>query len=291
MMGGSGRVMSMLGVPARSIAQRSCSSGTAHPGTAIAAACKFLSPFHTPSRHSSFGSRSRSTEEHIRMLIRKEAQTRWRPKIKKGQDVPFESTKAYSKQPGSCAASYETDSDKSSWIYLGECQPPLVKSHHQPTYRDQAGYDPATPHMFAIIHAKNRQYKVTKSDVMTMDHMPDVNIGDDIIFRNALMVGTPHNTVLGRPLVPGVEVHCHVTEHTVMKDQIIFKKKRRKGYKKFRLHRQIITVLYVTDIKYSGFDGLPGEPALLTEDEAKAKAAAAAAAVISQPKPTYRLAN
>lgn len=64
-----------------------------------------------------------------------------------------------------------------------------------------------------------------------------------------LLVGSRHKTVVGRPVVPDASVTALVEEQTLDAKVLVFKKKRRKGYKKTQGHRRQITVLRVQGVE------------------------------------------
>jgi len=150
---------------------------------------------------------------------------------------------------------YYDDPEISSFAFYKRPTEPHFVHHPQPAVRSDrrmTTFDEEN-RLFAVMHIKNRQFKVTPGDLVTVDELRHLPVGEDIILRNALMVGGVHETVIGQPLVPAVEVHAHVREHTALADQIIFKMKRRKGYKRLNKHRQRVTILEINDIKYDGF--------------------------------------
>jgi large subunit ribosomal protein L21 len=65
------------------------------------------------------------------------------------------------------------------------------------------------------------------------------------------MVGHKDFTILGRPHVDFCKVRCSVVEQTMSEKILVFKKKRRKGYKKSQGHKQTMTILQVDGIEYS----------------------------------------
>ena len=67
-------------------------------------------------------------------------------------------------------------------------------------------------------------------------------------YNDVLLIGTKDQTIVGRPLIPNAKVIATVEEQTRDKKLIVFKKKKRKGYKKKQGHRSYITVLRINDI-------------------------------------------
>src|SRR5690606_21183651 len=108
--------------------------------------------------------------------------------------------------------------------------------------------------------------------------------GDAVTFENVLMVGNGAEVTLGAPLVEGALVAGEVVEQFRDKKVIVFKKKRRQGYRRKNGHRQELTLVRITEIltggaKPSGKKAAPKKAAKpaekATEDKAAAKPAKA----------------
>jgi large subunit ribosomal protein L21 len=101
--------------------------------------------------------------------------------------------------------------------------------------------------MFAVVEIAGRQYKVAPQDtiaVPTLHEQP----GTKLRFDRVLLVGDDSGMAIGRPLVQGATVEGKVLEHGKMDKVIVFKKKRRKGYRVRRGHRQGFTQVEITNI-------------------------------------------
>ncbi|EDO38433.1 predicted protein [Nematostella vectensis] len=94
-----------------------------------------------------------------------------------------------------------------------------------------------------------RQFKITVNDTITINRI-DAEMGNKIRLEKVLLVGGENFTVIGRPLLERdlVTIFATVIEKTKTAKVIVFKKKRRKGYKRTRGHRQDITVLRINSI-------------------------------------------
>lgn len=103
--------------------------------------------------------------------------------------------------------------------------------------------------MFAVVQVGGKQYKVTPGDFIKVERIQE-DVGISLHLNKVLLVGTKTNTAIGRPLVGGAKILVTVEQHPKAKKVIVFKKKRRKGYKKWKGHQQLYTVLYVDDILY-----------------------------------------
>ncbi len=132
--------------------------------------------------------------------------------------------------------------------------------------------------MFAVIKTGGKQYKVAIDDIIRVEKLDGAE-GASIELRDVLMVGDGGKVTVGTPMVDGAVVSAQVVEQTRAAKIIVFKKKRRKDYKRTRGHRQELTVLKVTNISPDGKKGA-AEPKVKTEakDEAKTPAKTAPAA-------------
>jgi large subunit ribosomal protein L21 len=102
--------------------------------------------------------------------------------------------------------------------------------------------------MFAVIKTGGKQYKVAKNDVILVEKL-EVEAGQDVTFSEILMVGEDSNLKVGAPLVQGASVLAKVLDQAQADKVLIFKKNRRHTYRRKRGHRQLQTVLRITDIK------------------------------------------
>jgi large subunit ribosomal protein L21 len=103
--------------------------------------------------------------------------------------------------------------------------------------------------MYAVIKTGGKQYRVGNGDVIKVERL-DGEVGDKIAFDQVLMVGGAGDGVvqIGSPLVAGGQVTAEVLEQARAPKIIVFKKKRRKNYRRKRGHRQLQTVLRIQDI-------------------------------------------
>ena len=102
--------------------------------------------------------------------------------------------------------------------------------------------------MFAVIKTGGKQYKVAKNDVILVEKL-EAEAGADVTFGEILMVGEDSNLKVGAPLVKGASVVAKVLDQAQADKVLIFKKHRRHNYRRKRGHRQLQTVLRITDIK------------------------------------------
>ena len=84
--------------------------------------------------------------------------------------------------------------------------------------------------MYAIVEMAGQQFKVAK-DQKVFVHRLDSNEGDAVIFDNVLLIDDNGAITIGAPAIDGASVQAKVLRHLKGDKVIIFKKKRRKGYK------------------------------------------------------------
>lgn len=101
--------------------------------------------------------------------------------------------------------------------------------------------------MYAVIRTGGKQYRVSAGDVIEVERLPG-DEGGTITFDQVLMVGGEGKEAVGAPLVAGASVTATLLEQMRAPKVIIFKKRRRKGYRRKKGHRQELSVLRVTGI-------------------------------------------
>ena len=105
--------------------------------------------------------------------------------------------------------------------------------------------------MFAVIRTGGKQYKVAKDDVISVEKLAG-EPGGTIEFGEVLMIGAGSEVATGTPLLAGASVAATVVEQTRAPKIIVFKKQRRKNYRRKKGHRQHQTVLRITEIRGAG---------------------------------------
>ncbi len=105
--------------------------------------------------------------------------------------------------------------------------------------------------MYAVIKTGGKQYKVAKDDVILVEKLPG-DAGATIELDEVLIVGDGKSQTVGAPLVAGAHVAATVLEQTRGDKIIVFKKKRRKDYRRKAGHRQDLTALRITGIHTGG---------------------------------------
>ena len=100
--------------------------------------------------------------------------------------------------------------------------------------------------MYAIIKTGGKQYKVQAGDILQVEKL-DQDLGSEFSISEILMIGGDKAHV-GTPLVKNASVTVVVTKQAKTKKVIVFKKKRRQGYRKFGTHKQFFTELFIKSI-------------------------------------------
>jgi large subunit ribosomal protein L21 len=100
---------------------------------------------------------------------------------------------------------------------------------------------------YAVIRTGGKQYQVSTGTLLRVEKI-DGNVGDSIELADVLAVFDGDNIKIGQPTVEGASVSAKIVEQGKAKKVVVFKKKRRKGYRVKRGHRQLYTALEVGDI-------------------------------------------
>ncbi|MGI9535758.1 MAG: 50S ribosomal protein L21 [Desulfocapsaceae bacterium] len=101
--------------------------------------------------------------------------------------------------------------------------------------------------MYAIIKTGGKQYQVSAGDRLMVEKL-EGNIGDSIELSEVLLVADGDAVTVGKPVVDGAKVVATITEQGKHRKIKVFKKKRRKGYRLMKGHRQPYTGLKIADI-------------------------------------------
>ena len=101
--------------------------------------------------------------------------------------------------------------------------------------------------MYAIVEIAGQQFKVEK-DQKYFVHQLEGKPGSNITFENVLLLDDKGKVTVGSPSVNGIQVTAKIEQHLLGDKVIVFKKKRRKGYKVKNGHRQRLTEITVQEI-------------------------------------------
>ncbi|MBE8725412.1 50S ribosomal protein L21 [Flavobacterium hungaricum] len=135
--------------------------------------------------------------------------------------------------------------------------------------------------MYAIVEIAGQQFKVSKDLKVYVNRLANEE-GSKISFDKVLLLDDNGSVTLGAPAIEGASVEAKVLQHLKGDKVIVFKKKRRKGYKKRNGHRQYLTQIVIEGITAAGGTkkaaakkAVVAEEAPATEEAPKAKKAAA----------------
>ena len=122
--------------------------------------------------------------------------------------------------------------------------------------------------MYAIIQTGGKQYRVRPGDVIRVEKL-DHKLGSEFELTDVLLVGGEKQNI-GTPTVKNAKVTLVVTKQTKDRKVIIFKKKRRQGYRRFKTHRQPFTELFVKAIVMDGQSAkADSEPNIVDVDQVR----------------------
>jgi large subunit ribosomal protein L21 len=101
--------------------------------------------------------------------------------------------------------------------------------------------------MYAIVRTGGKQYQVACGDQLRVEKL-DGNVGDNIDLNDVLMIVSEGDVEIGQPVLENAKVVAKIAEQGKAKKIIVFKKKRRKGYRLRNGHRQSYTALKIEEI-------------------------------------------
>ena len=127
--------------------------------------------------------------------------------------------------------------------------------------------------MYAIVDIAGQQFKVEK-DQQIFVHRLEVKEGSKVDFEKVLLIDNSGKVNVGAPVIKGAKVTAKVLDHLKGDKVIVFKKKRRKGYKVKNGHRQYLTKLEILKIDEKAAAKKATAKKSETKTKAKLKAAA-----------------
>lgn len=101
--------------------------------------------------------------------------------------------------------------------------------------------------MYAIIETGGKQYRVEAGSIIQVERLPG-DVGGVVNLDQVRLVHGDAGLVIGQPLVQGATVTAEIVRHGRTRSITVFKKKRRKNYRRTRGHRQGFTKLLVKEI-------------------------------------------
>lgn len=127
--------------------------------------------------------------------------------------------------------------------------------------------------MYAIVDIAGQQVKVEKGQKILV-HRLEGEKGSKVGFDKVLLITDEGNTFVGNPLLDGARVDALILDHVKGDKVFVFKKKNRKGFKRFNGHRQYLSLLEIEEIVEKG-----AKPKKETRKKEKKETAEAAAEV------------
>lgn len=101
--------------------------------------------------------------------------------------------------------------------------------------------------MYAVIRTGGKQYKVQENQILKVEKLEGTE-GSEIEFNDVLLYSDGETITMGTPVVDNAVVRAHVVEQGRGRKQLVFKYKRRKGYRKMQGHRQEYTQIKIASI-------------------------------------------
>ncbi|MCL1615732.1 50S ribosomal protein L21 [Bacteroides sp. ET71] len=103
--------------------------------------------------------------------------------------------------------------------------------------------------MYAIVEIQGQQFKAEAGKKLFVHHMQNAENGATVEFDRVLLVDKDGVITVGVPTVEGAKVVCEVVSPLVKGDKVlVFHKKRRKGYRKLKGHREQFTELTIKEV-------------------------------------------
>ena len=131
--------------------------------------------------------------------------------------------------------------------------------------------------MYAVIKTGGKQYRVAANDKILIEKL-EGSAGDQVTFTDVLLVANGGSVDIGAPLVSGATVMGEIAAQEKADTVYIFKKRRRKHYRRRNGHRQLLTSVTITDILTGG-----AKPAAKAPIEKKAEKPEVAPVAVAAP--------
>jgi large subunit ribosomal protein L21 len=101
--------------------------------------------------------------------------------------------------------------------------------------------------MFAVIQTGGKQYVVKEGDQLNVEKL-DVEVGQTVLFDRVLLIEEGERTLIGTPALESAVVKAQVVENFRDDKILVFKKKRRKQFRRTHGHRQSLTKVAIVKI-------------------------------------------
>lgn len=104
--------------------------------------------------------------------------------------------------------------------------------------------------MYAIVEIAGQQFKVAEDEKVYVHRLKEAE-GSQVVFDKVMLLKDDNQITIGAPVIQGVEVSAKILSHLKGDKITVFKKKRRKGYKKKNGHRQYLSQIQIERIDAS----------------------------------------
>ncbi|MGV8081642.1 MAG: 50S ribosomal protein L21 [Syntrophales bacterium] len=101
--------------------------------------------------------------------------------------------------------------------------------------------------MYAVIQTGGKQHRVSEGDVLAVEKIEGQK-GDAVVFSEVLLVSKEEDVRIGQPFVEGAKVVGEIVAQEKGPKIVVFKMKRRKGFRKKTGHRQLLTRMKIKEI-------------------------------------------
>jgi large subunit ribosomal protein L21 len=136
--------------------------------------------------------------------------------------------------------------------------------------------------MFAVIKTGGKQYVVKEGDVLSVEKL-DADAGQKVLFEQVLLIEDGDQTMIGTPLLQAAVVKAEVVRNFKDDKILVFKKKRRKQYRRTRGHRQSLTEVKIEKI-YADKAVVPADELKLAAPAREAREEAPTARAVKEEK-------
>ena len=102
--------------------------------------------------------------------------------------------------------------------------------------------------MYAVIETGGKQYRVSPGEEVRIEKLPNP-VGDNVVFEHVLLTSDGENISVGKPYLENARVTGRITRQDKARKIVVFKYKRRKGYRRKWGHRQPFSLVKIEDIE------------------------------------------
>ena len=141
--------------------------------------------------------------------------------------------------------------------------------------------------MFAIISTGGKQYKVSQDTILTVNKLEGKD-GDKITIDDVLFACDGDKFSIGSPQIDGAKINAEIVKQDRDRKILVFKKKRRKNYRRLNGHKQDITFLKVNSLDIPGFAAVKAAKKVSAKEETKSEDVAVKKKAVAKKKTTKK---